>query len=581
MKKCLKKAFVILIAFVLLCPITKVLAAFDNGDSTIFMRVPEGHGCYHIGTATEDDDACGTKRFFVSGGTEVTLRATPEEGYHLVGWFPFTEVDDGQGNMSYPIADEPLSIEAEYKFTAQENGYKNIAPVFAEGIALEEIRITGELELEGLEEGELPAYTVQTTTEHVSIEAYGNNTTWAKMPNGTMEWVGFGNETPTAAADRTFYAMKLAIHVDDGYVIKPNTKIFYNNRDMYDTFTNIQPEEWGGYVYVDFGQVNDGHNDQEPTTAVEGNNIVSVALNVDLPRIGDKVTVTEAETLSQEPQAIVHIGDEDPYRLREGQYMYYFSTETGTFFNGTFEKGKTYRIHIWLDPREPFSFVDNVDAHVNGNRANFLRDENGYIVEYDFEPEEPDAEYTVESADGSAIAIFNFPDGHHFELNIVDILKLTPEQIEEQYGVPAEYIEQAVATIKENVKKYGDLLNVYSITIDDAGMSYSGEVTLKIKITEEMKKYNSFKFIFLDENDEFKVKEVHDVEIDGDYLIVHLDHLSAYALVGENITNESSNPATGDKIIFYLSMLTICISGFVCSAIYTKKKYFRKTVKQD
>lgn len=32
----------------------KILAAFDNGDSTIFMRVLEGHGCYHIGTATED-----------------------------------------------------------------------------------------------------------------------------------------------------------------------------------------------------------------------------------------------------------------------------------------------------------------------------------------------------------------------------------------------------------------------------------------------------------------------------------------------------------------------------------------------
>ena len=93
-------------------------------------------------------------------------------------------------------------------------------------------------------------------------------------------------------------------------------------------------------------------------------------------------------------------------------------------------------------------------------------------------------------------------------------------------------------------------------------------------MTDEMKKYNSFKFLFLDENNEFKIQEVHDAKtetIDGvDYLVVELDHLSAYALVGSN--TEESIPNTGDNIIFFVTMLLLSVTGFVGSAIYLKKR---------
>ena len=91
-----------------------------------------------------------------------------------------------------------------------------------------------------------------------------------------------------------------------------------------------------------------------------------------------------------------------------------------------------------------------------------------------------------------------------------------------------------------------------------------------MKLTDEMKKYNTFKFLFLDDNNNFEIKEVHDVKIEGDFLVVELDHLSAYALVGSNVeANNTSNPTTGDKIILYaicqklLTILTIYPHIFV------------------
>ena len=35
----------------------------------------------------------------------------------------------------------------------------------------------------------------------------------------------------------------------------------------------------------------------------------------------------------------------------------------------------------------------------------------------------------------------------------------------------------------------------------------------KMKLTDEMKKYNTFKFLFLDDNNNFEIKEVHDVKL--------------------------------------------------------------------
>ena len=137
--------------------------------------------------------------------------------------------------------------------------------------ALEEIVITGDIETESLEPGELPEFSVQTTTEHASIEAYGDNTNWAKLEKDHENWTGFGSETPTAEDDHeTFYAMRIKVELDEGYVFDENTRIIYNDRDMYDTYSTLIAYEWGGYVFVDLGQVRG-----EPGPDVEGNIVKS------------------------------------------------------------------------------------------------------------------------------------------------------------------------------------------------------------------------------------------------------------------------------------------------------------------
>lgn len=319
--------------------------------------------------------------------------------------------------------------------------------VFAENTIIDEIILTGELELETLEEGELPQYSLSTTTENITIESYG----WAKLPRDSENWT----DCETAIDDGSFYAMKLSIKAASGYEINQSTKIIYNTRDMYDTYSSITPYDGGAYVYVDFGQL---RKEETP-----------------------------------------------PDQIR------------------------------------------------------------------------PEKEYTITSENGDAIISFNFADFHDFVFSFINILKLSPEVIEENFDVPAEFIEQAISSIKNNTKDYGNLLGIYAIDVQEGSFSYSDSVTLKIKIKDDMKNYNSFKFIFLDENNEFKVQEVHDTDIktiDGEkYIVVNLNHLSAYALVGNNV-QENNNPATGDKIVFYIIMLGLCTFGIAGVGIYTKKKCY-------
>ena len=439
--------------------------------------------------------------------------------------------------------------------------------------ALEEIVITGDIETESLEPGELPEYEVQTTTEHVSIEAYGSNTNWAQFKQSYDSWRGFGSETPTAVDDHeTFYAMRLKVDLDEGYVFDENTKVIYNDRDMYDTYTVIDAFDWGGYVYVDLGQVRG-----EPGPDVEGNVIRRININVEMPRIGQEITVNE----STQTQYGIRIDDENieiygPNGDETHNYMYIYDPNKEGLFSGVLEK-QLYRMVIWLTAFDDYIFAENLEIYVNGEYVDdyFAEDEKTLGIDYEFEPVAEDVPYSVATEDDEFIAEFEFPEGIDFELDVFDLLKYTPEEIEEMFDVPAEYYEEALEAIKNNTKEYGDLLGVYAIEINGPGFNYSEGLTFKIKMTEAMKKYNTFKFIFLDENNEFVVQEIHDAKIEGDYLVFELDHLSAYALVGSYV-EDTANPKTADNIVIYVAMLGLCVLGLVGAGIYTKKKYFNK-----
>ena len=444
-------------------------------------------------------------------------------------------------------------------------------------IELTEIVLECEIQTESLEPGELPAYEVTTTTAHASIEDYGSNTGWAYLENGT--WHGFGEETPTAVADGPFYAMRLKVDLSDGYVFTENTKIIYNDRDMIgDTYSSITPFEWGGYVYVDLGQIFG-----EPGPSVDGNVIHRVNIFVDMPSVGDTITVTDDGERRTQTQYRVDVDENDveyygPHGDDTYNYMYILDENT-ELVEGTLEE-KYYDMMIWLIAFDDYVFAKNVEIYVNGDYVDQFNIEDDIVlgIDYVFQPDPPDTTYTLDAEDGKYMVEFVFPEGTDFELTVFDLLQYTPEQIAEMFDVPEDYFAEALEAIKQNTKEYGELLGVYAIEINGPGFNFSGNgedsIKFRIKLTEEMAKYDTFKFIFLDENNEFVIEEVHDtsiVTIEGvKYIEVSLDHLSAYALVGSN----TDNPGTADKVIYYILILVLSTVGFAGLGVYTKKAYF-------
>lgn len=444
---------------------------------------------------------------------------------------------------------------------------------------LTEIVINGDIPTESLKAGPLPEYEVSTTTDHASIEAYGSNTNWAYLENDT--WHGFGGETPTAEEGGPFYAMRLCVNLSDGYVFTENTQVIYNGRNMTeDTYTSITQFDWGGYVYIDLGQIN------APGPDIDGNVIKRVDINVEMPKIGDTISITNGV----QTQYGVEISENNldiygPDGDDTHNYMYIVD-EAGETFEGKLQANTNYDMIIWLTSFDNYVFDENLEIYVNGEYVDeyFLETDKRLGIDYLFQPSAADVTYTIAAENGKYIATFEFPEGNDFELDVVDILSYTPEQIESMFDIPAATITEIIETVRENVKNYGELLNLYSIEISgNGGLSYSNGVTLKILMTDEMKKYNTFKFLFLDENNNFVVKEVHDTSIetiDGkDYIVVKLNHLSAYGLVGSNTNNAESNtnnPETADKVINYIIMLTLSTIGLAGLGLYTKKVYFSK-----
>ena len=54
-------------------------------------------------------------------------------------------------------------------------------------------------------------------------------------------------------------------------------------------------------------------------------------------------------------------------------------------------------------------------------------------------------------------------------------------------------------------------------------------------MTSQMKEFNSFKLVYLDDENDFKVGEVVTLSIEGNEIVGDLGHLSAYALVAEKV----------------------------------------------
>ena len=175
-------------------------------------------------------------------------------------------------------------------------------------------------------------------------------------------------------------------------------------------------------------------------------------------------------------------------------------------------------------------------------------------------------DYTV--GDDDLSISFTDESGHDFRLEVIDYYGLTSEQLEE-FGISQEEYDAVFNMILDATKSKGKLLSFLEILIYDEDdheihEPLIGKFNIKIKLTPEMKKFNSFKLIYM--NDDMSLGEEIELSIVGDYLVGTLDHLSNYSLIGNTV----SNPKTGDNIMNFVLMILVSILG-IGGIIYLKK----------
>lgn len=179
--------------------------------------------------------------------------------------------------------------------------------------------------------------------------------------------------------------------------------------------------------------------------------------------------------------------------------------------------------------------------------------------------------YTLTDDKGNVISL-TYEENRELSFTMIDYLAFSPEELEAA-GIPQPLYDSMMKGIANATKQYGALLSFYEIQVenDDGFLIHEGPFNIKIKMTDEMKKYDIFKIIYVDTEDNFATEAPITLTRDGEYLVGTLEHLSTYALVG---SNTPSSPQTGDNSMMWLWVALLFVSGFgvVATTVIGKKK---------
>ena len=185
------------------------------------------------------------------------------------------------------------------------------------------------------------------------------------------------------------------------------------------------------------------------------------------------------------------------------------------------------------------------------------------------DPEIEKEEYVVTDESGNSVE-FTEEEEHIYTLNIIDYLSYTKEEVIELSGVTEEEYDELFNEISNAVKNKGTLISMLDITVtDELDVNITeGPITIKIKLTDEMKKYNTLKLIYV--KDDFTTENPISLNIEGDYAVGILPHLSVYTLVGSN-TGTSGNPQTSDNIYIWYGLFIISVLGLSVGTLTARK----------
>ena len=176
--------------------------------------------------------------------------------------------------------------------------------------------------------------------------------------------------------------------------------------------------------------------------------------------------------------------------------------------------------------------------------------------------------YTLDDADGNTVSFVKEP-GHTYSLEITNYAGLTDEQLEAA-SIPKEYYNEMFEGITNATKDVGTLVGFYQIEVTDenSNLVHNGPFKIKIKMTDDMKKYNTFKIMFVDTDNNFVTESPILLTKEGDYLVGTIDHLSTYAVLGSN----TGNPQTGDLIYIWIGSFAVAFIVLVLLIISMNKK---------
>ena len=194
--------------------------------------------------------------------------------------------------------------------------------------------------------------------------------------------------------------------------------------------------------------------------------------------------------------------------------------------------------------------------------------------------------YVVEDDKGNS-ATFVEESGHSYSLTIINYFDYSKEDILSLAEISEQEYDETLNAISEGVKAYGELVSLLEITVtSEQDFDVTNiPVTIKIRLTDEMNKYNILKLIYLD--DDLNVDNPVSLTIEDGYATGILPHLSTYILVGSNdivvsaeneessttIPTESvSNPLTNDNIYTWYGLLAISILGLTTMLATSKFK---------
>ena len=183
--------------------------------------------------------------------------------------------------------------------------------------------------------------------------------------------------------------------------------------------------------------------------------------------------------------------------------------------------------------------------------------------------------YTLTDDKGNVISL-TYEKNRELSFTMIDYLAFSPEELETM-GIPQPLYDSMMEGIANATKQHGTLLSFYEIQVenDDGFLIHEGPFNIKIKMTDEMKKYDIFKIIYVDTEDNFATEAPITLTRDGEYLVGTLEHLSTYALVG---SNTPSSPQTGDNsnLGLWVFLLVLSSCSMIALIVIDKKRKIAK-----